>query len=64
MFEHMKEFIQQVREELHIMRLELMETKQGRVRKKTQKKRVKFFAIPTKYFIFYHVEPLHLMFKI
>ena len=28
MFEHMKEFIQQVREELHIMRLELMETKQ------------------------------------
>ena len=43
MFEHMKEFIQQVREELHIMRLELMETKQGRVRKKT-KKRVKFFC--------------------
>ena len=37
MFEHMKEFIQQVREELHIMRLELMETKQGRVRKKDKK---------------------------
>ena len=43
MFGHMKDFIQQVREELHIMRLELMETKQDRVLKKTKKKTSQVF---------------------
>ena len=63
MFEHMKEFIQQVREELHIMRLELMETKQERVRK-TKKTNHVFFALSVKYFIFNYFEPQRLMCKI